>query len=134
MIEFFIPMIPPTATHQQKKINWAKRLIYESDQTKTARAKLTAHLAGHKPQEPIEGPITMSVIWVYPLVKGRKDGEPKATRPDIDNIQKLLLDCMTALGFWKDDAQITVMMVSKYYGEIPGIYIKLEMRCLDDKT
>ncbi|WP_252968912.1 RusA family crossover junction endodeoxyribonuclease [Erysipelothrix rhusiopathiae] len=41
-------------------------------------------------------------------------------------MQKLLLDCMTDLGFWNDDAQITSMLVEKMYDKVPGIYIKIE--------
>ena len=33
------------------------------------------------------------------------DGEYRTTKPDTDNLQKLLKDCMTATGFWTDDAQ-----------------------------
>lgn len=68
----------------------------------------------------------MSVVWGYPVTGKHKTGNSKTTRPDIDNIQKLLLDCMTDLRFWKDDAQIAVLLAQKIYGEIPGIYIKLE--------
>ena len=30
----------------------------------------------------------------------------EVTKPDTDNLQKLLKDCMTKCGFWKDDAQV----------------------------
>ena len=59
--EFFVPMIPPTATHQEKKwrvVN-GKPVPYEPDEVKAARSKLMAHLAGHKPERPLEGGIRL---------------------------------------------------------------------------
>lgn len=124
-IEFFMPMRPPTATHQMKKINWKSRAIYEPAGVKDARAKLTAHLAKHRPQKPLTGPIRLIVKWLY-----RRDiTQPiyKPTRPDLDNAQKLLMDCMTDLGFWQDDAQIASMIIEKFWSPgTPGIYIRVE--------
>lgn len=44
MTEFFMPMKPPTATHQEKKVTIVngKPVFYEPDDLKAARAKLTA--------------------------------------------------------------------------------------------
>lgn len=124
MIEFFMPLkSPPTATHQMKKINWAARTFYEPDEVKAARAMLTAHMARHRPHQPLEGPIRLTVKWLYP---GRRDGAYKMTRPDLDNSQKLLMDCMTDLGFWKDDAQVASLIAEKFFNTRPGIYIKVE--------
>jgi Holliday junction resolvase RusA-like endonuclease len=51
----------------------------------------------------------------------------KDTMPDTDNLQKGLKDCMTKVGFWKDDAQVAVEHVSKWWtsGET-GILITVE--------
>ena len=43
----------------------------------------------------------------------------------MDNIQKLLMDCMTAVGFWTDDAQVASMVAEKFWAEVPGIYISI---------
>lgn len=48
------------------------------------------------------------------------------TRPDTDNLQKLLKDVLTGLGFWKDDALVAVEHVDKRWADRPGIYIKIE--------
>ena len=43
-MEFFIPMVPPTITHQEKKVNVVngKPIFYEPEKLKTARQKLMA--------------------------------------------------------------------------------------------
>ena len=124
MIEFFMPMIPPTVTHQEKKvgIRGDKPFLYEPPELKAARAKLTDHLAAHKPDVPIKGAIRLVVKWCFPRGNHR-DGEYRITKPDTDNLEKLLKDCMTNLHFWADDAQVASEICEKFWAEHPGIYI-----------
>ena len=58
-IEFFMPMIPPTATHQEKKVRMAggRPVFYDPPEVQAARSKLTDYLAGHRPDRPLEGGI-----------------------------------------------------------------------------
>lgn len=125
MIEFFMPMIPPTATAQEHKVavRNGKLVVYDPPEVKEARAKLIAGLASHIPDAPIEVGVRLIVKWCFPR-KGRyKDGEYRTTKPDTDNLQKLLKDCMTRLRFWKDDALVCSEIVEKFWAETPGIYI-----------
>lgn len=124
-INFFLPMIPPTVTHQQKDIavHKGKPVVYEPERLAAARSKLTAHLAGHVPNRKFKGPVRLGVKWCFPLKGQHQDGEWKTSRPDTDNLQKLLKDCMTDVGFWKDDAQVCSEIVEKFWAEKPGIYI-----------
>lgn len=123
-IEFFIPMAPPTATHQGKKVSVrnGKPVVYEPDELKAARAKLTAHLAKFVPGRPLSGPVWLGVKWLFPKGKHR-DGEYKTTKPDTDNLEKLLKDVMEDLGFWKNDAQVASEHVEKFWAELPGLYV-----------
>ena len=73
----------------------------------------------------MEGAVQLWVKWCFP--RGRhEDGEYRTSKPDTDNLQKLLKDCMTAAGFWKDDAQVASEVCEKFWAEIPGIYIRAE--------
>lgn len=125
--EFFVPMIPPTTTHQQKKINTRgkKPKVYEPEELKDARKKLEAHIHQHAPAQPYDGALRLVVKWCFPITRGRHDGQYKHTRPDTDNLQKLLKDVMTSLGFWKDDALVASEIVEKFWAAIPGIYISI---------
>lgn len=49
--------------------------------------------------------------------------EPKTTKPDVDNLAKLILDAMTKSRYWKDDNQVAELSISKHWSEIPGVYV-----------
>ena len=124
-IQFFEHMIPPTVTHQEKKFTarHGKLVAYEPPELKDARAKLMAYIGKHKPEKPLDGPVLLDVLWLFPITGNHQDGEAKITKPDTDNLQKLLKDVMTDLGFWKDDAQVYDERVIKRYADLPGIAI-----------
>ncbi|MFR3946764.1 MAG: RusA family crossover junction endodeoxyribonuclease [Ruminococcus sp.] len=52
--EFFMAMVPPTVTHQEKQVGVAggKPVFYEPPELKAARQKLVAYLGQHVPDEP----------------------------------------------------------------------------------
>lgn len=126
LIAFFMPMIPPTVTAQEHQITVrnGKPVVYDTSAIKEARAKLTACLAQHKPEQSYTRGVRLIVKWCFP--RGRhKDGEYRITKPDTDNLQKLLKDCMTRCGFWKDDALVASEVVEKFWSDVPGIYIMI---------
>ena len=57
IIDFFMPMEPPTCTHQEKQVHVVngKPVFYEPAELKAARAKLRAHMSRHVPKEPAQG-------------------------------------------------------------------------------
>lgn len=122
--EFFMPMIPPTSTAQQHKI--ANGRFYDPPAVKAARAKLEAHLSEHIPKQPYTVAVRLYTKWLFPATDKHHDGEYKYTRPDTDNLQKLLKDCMTNCGYWKDDALVASEVIEKFWAAHPGIYIKIE--------
>lgn len=128
MIEFFMAMKPPTTTYQEKKLTVrnGKPCTYEPSNVKDTREKLTAHLARFAPDRELDGALRLTVKWLFPCGKAHRDGEYKVTRPDTDNLIKLLKDCMTDLHFWHDDAQVASEINEKFYADTTGIYIRLE--------
>ena len=128
-MEFFIAIRPPTATAQEKQVRvvHGKPLFYDPAPVKEAKDLLTAHLAGHRPDKPLAGALQLRTLWLFPKGRSHKNGEWRITKPDTDNLQKLLKDCMTRCGFWKDDAQIVREIVEKRWSDDPtGIYIEIE--------
>lgn len=125
--EFFLPIIPPTCTHQEKQVNCKnkKPVFYEPQELKEARSKLEAHLAQHTPKAKYTGPVQLVTKWCFPIKGNHLPGEWKATKPDTDNLQKLLKDVMTQLGYWKDDAQVASEITEKFWASQPGIYIRI---------
>lgn len=127
-MKFFMAMIPPTITDQEKKITVrnGKPLVYKPAELKEAKEKLKSHLMQHVPATPFKGPLWLSVMWLWKSTE-HKEGEFKMTKPDTDNLEKLLKDCMTECGFWRDDAQVAVEHIEKRWTrEIPGISILVE--------
>jgi Holliday junction resolvase RusA-like endonuclease len=126
--EFFMPMEPPTVTHHDKMINFKMKKIYDSPRLKQARLKLLAHLVQYKPAEPYDGAVRLTTKWLFRVPEDdERHGQYRTSKPDTDNLQKLLKDCMTTVGFWEDDAQVASEIIEKLWtGEVPGIYIKIE--------
>ena len=126
-MEFFMAMVPPTITHQEKQVHVVngKPVFYEPAELKRARQKLIGHLAKYKPEDILEGPLELVTKWCFPRGK-QSQGSYRISKPDTDNLQKLLKDCMTTVGFWKDDALVAREITEKFWGIHPGIYVKIE--------
>lgn len=108
-MHFFMPMNPPTATAQEKQstINKnGKRCYYKNERLQKAEDQLIDGLSKWVPKEKLCGPIYLDVMWLYPAGKSHEHGEWRTSKPDTDNMQKLLKDCMTRLGYWVDDAYV----------------------------
>ena len=130
VIQFFMHMIPPRTRAQQKRVvvsKGGKQLRYEGDSLKDAHAKLKAYVSPHRPPTPLEGPVRLVCKWMFLDKSGKyPHGTWKTTRPDTDNLQKMLKDVMTGCGFWKDDAQVVSEIAEKFWvREKPGIYVEV---------
>ena len=120
-------MVPPTCTWQEKQVSVVKGrpVFYMPPELKIAKQKLAAHLGQHIPEQMYTGAVRLIVRWLFPRGKHR-DGEYKTSRPDTDNLQKMLKDTMTQLHYWKDDALVVSELAEKFWAEHPGIYIRIE--------
>jgi Holliday junction resolvase RusA-like endonuclease len=83
---------------------------------------------------PLEGPLALALTFVFETPKSylRKDGtlrpglSPyKGTKPDLDNLEKLVMDVMTHARLWRDDGQVAWKFAEKFWGAIPGVRIVL---------
>lgn len=128
--EFFMAMDPPTITAQEHKVmvKNGKPIFYDPPELKAARQKLTDHLAKHRPEQPLEGPIELMVTWCFPTDDPKLYTSPRITKPDTDNLNKLFKDCMTKAGFWKDDAQVFREMIEKFWTtrKLAGIFVRVK--------
>jgi len=89
---------------------------------------------GHGLRTPLFGrgvPLSLTVKWCFggtAVESGKvKDGTPRTTKPDTDNLDKMLKDCMTQLGFWWDDAQVAEEHIGKYWSRVPGVFVRIEV-------
>ncbi|MHB8061278.1 MAG: RusA family crossover junction endodeoxyribonuclease [Ruminiclostridium sp.] len=127
--EFFMIMAKvPTSTLQEKQVTVVngKPVFYEPEELKEARVKLQAHLYKYVPEKKYTGAVRLITKWCFPIKGKHKNGEYKTSKPDTDNLQKLLKDVMTDLKFWTDDALVASEVIEKFWAEVPGIYIVIE--------
>ena len=126
-MNFFIAIHPPTATAQERKVKVinGKPIFYDPPAVKSAKELLSAYLAQHRPPQPLTGGLSLRVLWLFPR-GAHPHGAWRTTKPDTDNLQKLLKDCMTRLHFWTDDALVAPEIAEKFWTEIPGIFVRIE--------
>lgn len=118
----------PKGTAQQKGVSiiHGKPHFYEKANVRETRQELTQALTPYRPKKPSTLPIVLKVWFYFDTKDKKKWNQPKPTRPDTDNLQKLLKDCMTDVGFWLDDAQVVEETVGKYYAEKATIAVYWE--------
>lgn len=94
-----------------------------------------------RPPEPLRGPLRVDVAFLFPRPAAHigKGGALKNSAPawvsgrgrnDVDNLFKALADILTQIGFWEDDGQIAIALISKLYadpGQRPGAEVRIEV-------
>ena len=128
-MRIFLLIDPPTVTAQETQVAVVrnKPVFYKPEKLKEAKKEIIKHLMPFKPVKPYEGAIELHVVWLFPKGKRHKHNEWRITKPDTDNLEKLLKDCMTQVGFWKDDAQVVKEVVENRWSDEPtGISIFID--------
>jgi len=74
----------------------------------------------------MSGALRLVTKWCFPTTGKHVDGEYKYTKPDTDNLIKLLKDVMSKHGFWHNDAQVASEITEKFWASTPGIFISVE--------
>lgn len=124
-VEFDLLFEPKTVTSQQKGVNYQSRRHYTKPEVVKAKKELAFLLRPYVPPEPFDCPVALHTVWRFKRGKTKKDGEYRATKPDTDNIQKLLKDTMEDLGFWKDDSRVVDDRCEKIWSDEPGIFVRI---------
>ncbi len=131
-LSFRIDCVPPTATAQRKGVfvRGGRVRFFTKRPVREAEGFLAALLSMHAPDVPYSGPVALEARWTFPFRKSERRSVVKAgvdvphvSRPDLDNLEKGLLDVMTRLGFWTDDSLVADKHTSKSRGARPGIEI-----------
>jgi len=72
-------------------------------------------------QPPLIGPIQLDITFYMPMPKTKLKklaSQYHYSRPDTDNLEKFLMDCLTTICF-KDDRQVAVTFKRKIYDPNP---------------
>jgi len=90
-----------------------------------------------RPDKPIDSPINMELKFYFHRPKNHYGTGSKSTilkpnapyfhtsRPDIDNLQKFVMDSLSSV-YYRDDSLICLLSSVKLYDEIPRIEITIE--------
>lgn len=80
---------------------------------------------------PITGPIELSVMAIYqwpkslsPKKRALPGAQWKTSRPDADNLTKIVKDALNTVAFG-DDAQVVSSHTWKQYGDVPRLVVKI---------
>lgn len=125
-----IPVAPTGQMRPRAAVRGRHAFMHKDKKQETREAAIMAHLAGHMPAEPLQGPLSLRVAAFLPLPtskpqkwkRGALAGEirPTAT-PDLDNLIKQIKDCLTQMGVWGDDKQVVDYLpgTGKWYSDRP---------------
>lgn len=132
--------IPGTPVAKQSG-SWGNGHMYTKEHSRNYESLVIETAAREAPDVPIEGPVEMWIVAVFPRTKGllfrfKKDGRykhgkerlPYIQKPDFDNL-KGVCDGITKAGIWVDDKQVYRAKVEMYYcaiGEQPHAEITIQ--------
>lgn len=118
----------PKGTSQMKRVNHRSGKFFMGKDLKLAHDLYMNSLFEFSPERPIEGPVALGLVFAYSIKDKKKRGTMKTSRPDCDNIVKLVIDVMTELGFWVDDAQICQLRVTKMWSPNESAAISFDVK------
>ena len=105
----------PKGTAQMKRYNGRARTYFKSQRLQQTEDFYLDELLSYAPTAPITGAVSLSIDFDYFTPTKKRRGKWKTTRPDCDNLVKILIDCMTRCGFWVDDSQVVIFRLAKRY-------------------
>lgn len=82
---------------------------------------------------PITGPVGLSIIYHLPIPKGTSKirrlqmlhgRSHHIKKPDIDNLNKFLCDCLKTIVF-EDDSQVWTLVAEKIYSDAPKTVVRI---------
>ena len=139
--EFAIPIVPTPKMRQQSCVRrGGHAATYTPARQKANAETIIALLAKHAPKTPATGSLRLDILCCLPIPKSmtKRDREKitnfsffPAKKPDLDNLDKQIMDAMTRLRFWEDDSQVCLILSGKMYSETPCWLVRV-MTCQPD--
>src|SRR4051812_33812040 len=86
---------------------------------------LAEFLRAREGAAPIVVPVAVHCIAFMPTPKRDRWGKPHAIRPDKDNLEKCVLDCLVKAGVIKDDGLVADGSFRKQWSERAGMDVQV---------
>ena len=135
-MNFHLAILPPKATHQGSAMILRRRdgtpFVGRAAGSAGAKAKknLLNLLCSHSPPKPFTGATKVEVVLVFPWRKSEAKKRrrlgiiPMTTKPDLDNLSKMILDSMAEANWFEGgDQQVYDLTLRKWWGDEVGITI-----------
>ncbi len=124
----------PSGTAQERQYAYNPKLhrvmTYPSKSYKEAKAIYIREFKPYKPNKPFKAPAHLEVMLFYPTKDKKKQGTFKTTKPDGDNLLKVIKDVLNELDFFEDDAHVASESIERRWvtPEEGGVKIVLWQR------
>ena len=121
MIELWVNGIPKAQPRPRAFARGGRARVYDPSTAEGWKGQIAMAMKSMRPSIPIDNPVEMQVDFYLPrpqrLMKAKDPGGviPHTAKPDIDNLLKAVMDCITQIGVWKDDTQVAKITSTKYY-------------------
>jgi len=111
-----------------------KARVYDPGTAEGWKGSIALAARDHLPPCPIDSPVRVAVTFFFPRparLLRKRDPDctiPHTAKPDSDNAAKAVLDCLTSIGMWRDDALVCSLIAEKNYaarGQASGALIQI---------
>ena len=119
-----IPLVPAPQKRARFSTRGGFAKAYKSKEQRSEEEFIMFYLKEHVPPSPIECGVKLKVICYMPIPKSTSKKNralmelgqvPHIKKPDLDNLLKNIMDCMTKLQFWRDDSLVFETHALKRY-------------------
>jgi len=140
MISFHVDGDPQGQPRPRARYKGPKGVYTPSGKAKQWARTVEAIAAQHRPSKPLAGAVRIELFFEFKRPKSHygmgvwsvnqlKKSAPKEhiQKPDIDNLEALVLNCLTRVQFWHDDAQVNKVEKAKQWTKtMPGVWIQVQ--------
>ena len=138
-IEFFVAGEPKGQPRPRAAFHNGRARVYDPGTAENWKSQIALAAKPLVPDQPLDVPIKLKVDFYMPRPKahfgksGLKYGSPvrHTKKPDLDNLEKAVMDALTEVGIWRDDSLVCVKSTRKHYTDTqtPGANIIIEECC-----
>ena len=133
-ISFFAPGIPKGQPRPRAFVRGKRAAVYDPGTAEGWKGQIALAWRETGLDRVIDGVFDVRLDFRFPRPKHHSNSKgilkPSAPdwhtgKPDADNCAKAVLDALTALNVWKDDAQVARLTINKRYESPSGCHITI---------
>lgn len=116
-----------------------KARLFDPGTAEGWKSQIAQAVQNRIPSEPYTEPVMVTMLFKFERPKSHYTSKGALTKsasktkmfhtskPDFDNLEKAVSDCLTELGFWKDDTQVVKWTGMKTWTHNkPGLHLIIE--------